>query len=114
MTAERLHRLTIRRGPSDRDVVLYPKPAGISDWAQCGLRVRLSAYDGRWRLWLVALDGTTIAGPRRLVPGIDLLLGLKHDSRAPQGQLFCYSKDREPPTVETLDTAAVLFYRGAS
>jgi hypothetical protein len=73
---------------------------------------RYSAFDDRWYLWVLALDGTRIAGPIRLVPGVDLLLSYKYDERVPQGELFCYSADREPPTKETVDTDAVLFYRG--
>lgn len=76
-----------------------------------GFRFQFSSEQSRWFVWLLDLDLTLIAGPIRLVPGVDLLLQYKHDPRVPQGQLFVYSPTQAPPTLDTVDTDAVLFYR---
>lgn len=109
--AEQLTRLWVRRLPTHRATVQF---VDFQDGTRCGLRARYSAYDSRWRIWLLDLDGETIAGPITLVPGVDLLLGHKHDPRVPQGQLFVYSPDREPPDADTVDVSAVLYYRAVS
>lgn len=100
--------LQIRIRPNDeRAPVQYPDFGDV----RCGIMTRYSAFEDRWYLWILALDGTRIAGPIKLVPGLDLLRQFKYDPRVPQGQLFCYSPDREPPTLTTADNDAVLFYR---
>lgn len=84
------------------------------DGVRIGLRVQYAAYDQRWRLWLFAPDGAQIAGPETAVPGIELFRAHKYDARVPPGQLFVYSPTREPPTLETVDLSAKLYYRPAS
>ncbi len=81
------------------------------DGTRGGLKTRWSAWSRCWYLWLLAVDGEQIAGPIAVVPGIDLLVGRKHDPRVPQGQLFVYSKDRLPPDLDTVDVESILFYR---
>lgn len=78
------------------------------DGVRIGLRFRHVAFLDRWALWLVALDGTEIAGPIMLMPGLDLLLPYKHDERVPPGQLFVRG---EPPTKNTADKTSTLRYR---
>jgi hypothetical protein len=106
--SEQLVKLYVRRTEAQRDVTSFP------DWrdgSRCGVRFRYTSVLDRWYMWLIDLDGSTIAGPKKLVPGRDLLLGDKHDPRVPPGQLFVYSPDRLPPTAATVDVAAVLYYR---
>jgi len=104
-----LVRINIRVLDEQRETIQYVN-LGEGE-VRCGLKTRYSAYDGRWYIWILALDGELVTGPIKLVPGIDLLAGRKHDLRVPQGQLFVYAADREPPTKDTIDTDAVLFYR---
>jgi hypothetical protein len=107
MAAEELVRIHVRALATERSRVQFVELEGV----RVGLHARYSAYDGVWRLWLLATDGTQIAGPISLVPGLDLLLGHKHDPRVPPGQLFVYSPDRAAPTLDTIDVSAVLYYR---
>lgn len=104
--AEELLQIKIRPNNA-RASTQYPDFGDV----RCGLAIRYSGYDSRFYLWILDLDGTRIAGPIKLVPGIDLLLPYKYDPRVPQGELFCYSADRQPPTLDTADTDAVLYYR---
>lgn len=110
MASETLTRIYVKGADADRDRIQFV----TLDALRIGLRCRYAAIDGRWRLWVLALDGAQIFGPVTLLPGIDLLVGAKYDPRVPQGQLFVYSPDREPPDATTIDTAAVLYYRGAT
>lgn len=107
MAAEPLTRITVRAHETDRARVQFVTLGGL----RVGLQSRYSAFDQRWRLWLLDLDGTLIAGPITLMPGIDLLVSHKHDQRVPQGQLFVYSADREAPDAESMDTSVALYYR---
>lgn len=79
-----------------------------------GVRVRLrSTYSIRTDRWYVSIFDTTdtlIVGSLAVVPGVDLLLPYKHLA-IPQGQLFAYARDREPPTFVTADVGAVTLYR---
>ncbi len=109
MASETLTRIYVKGADADRDRIQFVDLDGL----RLGLRCRYAAIDDRWRLWALALDGAQIFGPVTMVPGIDLLLGAKHDPRVPPGQLFVYSLDREPPTATTVDLAAVLYYRRA-
>lgn len=108
--AEQLQQIFIRRTTTQRSVL---QPVDYSDGARGMLLSRYSAFDDRWRIWLLDLAGEVIAGPIRVVPGISLLQGFQYDPRVPQGQLFAFSVDRQPPTLDTADISAVLFYRGA-
>lgn len=97
-----------------RDVAAQRSTRQFPDWkdgSRCGLAFRFSAYDSRWRMWALDLDGTVIAGPRTLVGGVDLFAAWRHDPRIPTGQLFVYSQDRQPPDADTIDVSAVLYYR---
>lgn len=105
---EQLVRIYVRRAESERASRQFPD---FRDGSRCGLRFQYAALDERWRMWAIDLDGTTIAGPRTLVPGVDLFEGWRHDPRIPTGQLFVYSPSREPPDAETIDVSAVLYYR---
>lgn len=78
------------------------------DGVRIALRFRHVAFEDRWHMWLVATDGTDIAGPIRLVPGLDLLLPYKYDERVPPGQLFVRG---DPPTKDTADLSSTLRYR---
>ena len=79
-----------------------------------GVRVRIRAtYNGRLDRWFASvytLQGELILGSVACVPGVDLWRPYKHLD-IPQGQLFCQSKDREPPTFATLDATARVLYR---
>lgn len=107
--AETLTRIQVRQHPGERDRIQFLDLDGV----RLGLRLRYAASTDRWHLWVLDLAGSVIAGPRRVVPGIDLLVGAKHDPRVPPGQLFCYSATREPPTAATIDASCVLYYRKA-
>lgn len=107
--SEQLTRIYVRRAAAQRQTSHFVTLGGL----KIGLRFRYCAADERWRMWLLALDGATIVGPISLVPGIDLLAGRKHDPRVPAGQLFVWSPTREPPTADTIDVSAILFYRDA-
>ena len=109
MASETLTRIYVKGTDKDRDRIQFVSLDGL----RIGLRCRYAAIDARWRLWLLDTDGSQIFGPVTLQPGIDLLVGAKHDPRVPQGQLFVYSADREPPDATTIDVAAVLYYRNA-
>lgn len=108
---EQLVRIRLRQNDTQRATVSFPD---FRDGTRLGIRARYSAHDALWRLWYLDLDGSTIAGPRTLVPGVDLFAGHRHDPRIPRGQLFCYSDDRQPPNAETLGVTAHVFYRSAS
>lgn len=108
MAVEQLVRIYVKALATDRSRV---QTIDFLDGVRAGLWARYSAFDGVWRLWLLALDATVIAGPISLVPGIDLLLGHKHDPRVPQGELFVFSPDRAAPTLDTIDVSSVLYYR---
>lgn len=107
MANETLTRIYVKGTDTDRDRIQFVTLGGL----RIGLRCRYAAVDARWRLWLLDTDGSQIFGPATMMPGIDLLVGAKHDPRVPQGQLFVYSPDREPPTADTIDVSAVLYYR---
>lgn len=82
-----------------------------------GVRVRLmatySALTDRWCLSIFDTADRLIVGSIACVAGIDLLAPYKHLA-IPQGRLFCYAADREPPTFTTLDASARVLYRGDS
>lgn len=99
-----IEKITVRLAPTQRNTLQYVD----LDEVRIGLRARYSALADRWFLWLVAVDGSIIAGPMRMVPGLDLLLSHKHDPRVPPGQLFI---DGDPPTAETMDKESQLLYR---
>lgn len=107
--AETLTKITVRARSDDRSRLQTVSLDGIA----IGLRFRWSAYDSHWYVWVHAIDGSRIAGPRVLVPGVDLFSDLRYDPRIPPGQLFCYSPDREPPDLNTIDVSAIVFYRSA-
>lgn len=109
--AEQLLQIFMRRAATQRATT---QPVDYEDGVRGMLRSRYSAYDGRWRLWLLDLSGEALAGPIRVVPGINLLQGFQYDSRVPQGELFSYSSDASPPDAVTMDSTAVLFYRKAA
>lgn len=81
-----------------------------------GVKVRLrSTFSMRTDRWYVSVydsGGTLLVGSIAVVPGVDLLLPFKHLG-IPQGQLFAYARDREPPTFVTADTTAITLYREA-
>lgn len=108
MASETLTRIYVKGADTDRDRIQFVTLDGL----RIGLRCRYAAFDARWRLWILDTAGAQIFGGVTMVPGIDLLVGAKHDPRVPQGQLFVYSADREPPTAATMDVDAVLYYRG--
>lgn len=109
--AEELVRIRVRQASSQRATTQF---VDFRDGIRCGIRCRWSAFAELWYLWVLALDGTVIAGPMAMVPGIDLLLGTKHDPRVPQGELFVYSPTRDAPNADTMDESAVLYYRRSS
>lgn len=100
----------VRRLETQRGTMQFVTLDGI----RIGMRSRFSKYEQRWSLWLVATDGTTIAGSLKLVGGIDLLAGLKHDTRVPPGDLFVSVEDRAPMTLDNVDVEAKLLYREAA
>ncbi len=81
-----------------------------------GVRFRLqsnySSFSDRWYVSIFDLTGVLVLGSIACMPGIDLLLPYKHLA-VPQGELFCSSPTREPPTFATLDAASRLLYRDA-
>lgn len=78
-----------------------------------GVPVRLWAYPSaltdRWYVTIHDLLDGLIVGPILLVPGIDLLRPYKHLA-IPQGSLFVYAEDGQPPTFSTLDVTRRVLY----
>src|SRR5690606_24343620 len=108
---EKLVRIWLRRADSQRGIVQF---VDFQDGTRGGIRARYLAISDRWLIWYLALDGETVFGPIKVVPGIDLFAGRRHDPRVPRGQLFVYSPDRAPPTKTSIDVSAVLYYRRAA
>ncbi len=81
------------------------------DEIRIGFRFRHTAIEDRWYLWLIATDNAVIAGPLKMLGGVDVFEPYKYDPRVPPGQLFTFSADREPPTAETIDGDAKVYYR---
>jgi hypothetical protein len=81
-----------------------------------GIRVILDIrhYADRWYLRTLDEAAVQICGPDKIVPGIDLWRAYRYDSRIPAGELFCYSIDREPPTLDSADKRSFLYYREAT
>jgi hypothetical protein len=104
----KLVRITVRRSDDQTETVQF---VDYQDGVRGGLRFRWCAYDGLWRLWYLALDGSTISGPEALAPGANLTQGHRHDPRVPQGELFVHAPDRNPPNRETIDVSARVYYR---
>lgn len=103
-----LTRIPIKIDADDRSVVFTTRLDGI-DYR---FRLRHTMIDDRWRLWILDESDVAIVGPLRLVPGMDLLLGHKHNPRVPQGELFVWGpSELEPPTAETADVSSWLVYR---
>jgi hypothetical protein len=100
-------RVYVRQAPDQRATEQFVTLDGI----RIGLRCQFSAFDSRWRLWLLDLDGTVIRGPTRLVQGLDLFGDAHHDPRVPPGELRVFSVDGVPMDAATVDKAAVLYYR---
>lgn len=75
--------------------------------------VRLWAYPSgltdRWYVTIHDLADVLIVGPLLCVPGINLLRPYKHLA-IPQGSLFVYAEDGEPPTFSTLDVSRRVLY----
>lgn len=82
-----------------------------------GVRVRLrSTYSIRTDRWYVSVydsAGTLLVGSIAVVPGVDLLLPYRYLG-IPQGELFSYSREREPPTFVTAEVNSVTLYREVS
>lgn len=76
------------------------------------LKARYVALTDRWYLSIYTSADVLIVGMLACVPGVDLLAPYKHLD-LPQGQLFCHSADRQPPTFDTLDVTARVLYREA-
>lgn len=104
---ETLYKIFVKPTTTARDAIQF----ATLDSARYAFRFRYIAYDDAWRMWLLDLDETRIAGPIRLVPGIDLLAPYKYDLRVPQGQLFLFSETREEGTLANIDSTVSLFYR---
>jgi pyridoxine/pyridoxamine 5'-phosphate oxidase len=105
---DRLVRIKIRHTLDQRQPVIFPN---WRDGSQVGLKLRYNRYTSLWLLWWIDLDQIVIHGPATLVPGIDLALEARYDTRIPRGELFVYSADRSPPSATTIDESAFLFYR---
>jgi len=99
--------INVRVAASQRSTIQFV----TLDDVRIGLRFSYMASFQRWVMWLVAVDNEDIAGPIRLVPGLDLLLPYKYDPRVPPGVLFV---DGDPPTLETVDLESRLLYRPSS
>ena len=99
----------VRRSSAQRATEQYVTLDGM----RVGFRFRYAAAGERWWMWLLSQNGNVIRGPRKLVPGLDLLAGWKHDHRVPPGALFVHAVDRMPPDADTVDTDARLLYREA-
>lgn len=99
-------KIRLRHTPDDRAALQFRTLGGV----RIGLRTRYAAWDDRWYLSLVALDNAPIAGPMRIVPGVNFLEQWQYDPRVPAGTLFAYSFDGVPPTLLTVDTDAALYY----
>lgn len=80
------------------------------DGVRFRLRAQYVALTDRWYVSVLDTTDALIVGPIACVPGVDLLHPYKHLA-IPQGQLFCSSADREPPTFSTLDATARVLYR---
>lgn len=88
----------------------------VQECTLSGVRIRLRARyvldNDRWFVSVFTTSDVLIVGMIACVPGVDLLRPYKHLA-IPQGQLFCSSADREPPTFETLDVTSRVLYREA-
>lgn len=108
MAAEELTRITVKASSIDRARIQFVELGGV----RIGLKTQFSKFDSLWRLWLLDLAGVQIAGPITLVPGLDLLLGCKHLTGVPQGEMFVQSEARTAPDADSMDTTHALYYRG--
>lgn len=108
--AETLYQIRIKQQDDQRATIQY---VSLDDTV-IGIKAQWVKYTNTWHIWLLDIDGSQIAGPIRLVPGIDLLRPFKHLDRVPQGQLFCYSPDRSPPTATNIDSESLVLYRAVS
>lgn len=109
MANETLYKVTVQPGAAgQRETVQVVE---LAQGVRIGFRFRWSKATSAWYGWVLDLDLTQIAGPFKLVPGVDLLQPFKHDARVPQGQLFINSPTRSAPTLTTIDSEALLLYR---
>jgi hypothetical protein len=94
--------------------LLEDQRATIQELTLGGVRIILrSRYCYRTDRWYVSIFDTSsvlLLGSLAVEPGVDLLLPYKHLA-IPQGQLFCHSVGREPPTFVTLDSTVRVLYR---
>lgn len=100
-------KIHVRRSTAQRATLQYV----TLDEIRIGLRHQYSAFDGRWHQWLVDTAGTTILGPIKLVPGIDLWAPYHYDPRVPPGELFVHG---DPPDADNVDLETHLLYREAA
>lgn len=105
--ATKIDIVRVRRSGTDRRTEQQRDIAGT----RVGIRVQWLAQRSRWAMWLLSLDASLIAGPILLVPGIDLLAGLRHDPRVPQVEMFVWSQDLAPPDLDTIDGDAKIYFR---
>jgi hypothetical protein len=76
-----------------------------------GFRFRWLADPDRWVAWILDAADNVQAGPKHLVPGIDLFAGEQHNPLIPAGQLFVHSA---PATRANIDEGATLYWRAPS
>jgi hypothetical protein len=104
-----LKRISVRQGTAERSRSQRITLGGVRLTA----KFQYVAATERWVMTLSDLSGVVILAGVTVVPGVDLLLPFKHLA-LPQGQLFVISKDREPPTLLTVDRTAHVNYREAT
>lgn len=74
-----------------------------------GLKFRHCKADGFWHMWILDTSYSEIAGPIRLVAGIDDLWGQYRYLGLPPGALYV----TETPDIDTVDIGAHLQYTEA-
>jgi hypothetical protein len=74
-----------------------------------GLRFRHVKRDGMWYMWILDTAMTPIAGPIKLVAGIDDLFEQYRYLDLPPGRLYL----TDTPDIDTVDVSAMLYYEEA-
>lgn len=100
--------ITIRQVDTQRETTQECTLDGV----RVVLRARYAVLTDRWYVSLYTSANVLLVGSIACMPGVDLLGPYKH-LPIPQGQLFCSSVDRSPPTFTTMDTTARVVYREA-
>lgn len=96
-----------------------PKPGSYSlvtpyrlDGVSGQLFWRWNLVHGSWMLWLLAADGSNLAGPVSMVPGDDLFAQWRH-FEIPPGELRVESSVERPGALDFGTLARLVYYTAA-